>query len=181
MWSHLAGFFLEGNGSICYKKAACDLTPGPCCSLPLSARRARDTEEEEGERERNEMGWWAERWRSREEAGERCQDRGREQRREKTVGFFFLTSHLMKAGRHSGPVFTKRTRTTRSDVEAKRSLSCRVVQAAPDSCNEGEVVLKNHGNKISNMYEIDDKRTLIQRYVSKAGLTLKSSRTIPSI
>ena len=87
----------------------------------------------------------------------------------------------MKAGRHSGPVFTKRTRTTRSDVEAKRSLSCRVVQAAPDSCNEGEVVLKNHGNKISNMYEIDDKRTLIQRYVSKAGLTLKSSRTIPSI
>lgn len=45
VWSHLAGVFLEGNMSICCKKAACDLTPGPCCNLPLSARRARDMDQ----------------------------------------------------------------------------------------------------------------------------------------
>ncbi len=59
VWSHLAGLFLEGNESICYKKAACDLTPGPCCSLPLSARRARDIARLRG-REREggrEMKW----------------------------------------------------------------------------------------------------------------------------
>lgn len=55
---------MEGNKSICYKKAACDLAPGPCCSLPLSARRARDIRQlRRGERD--EIGWWAERWRNR--------------------------------------------------------------------------------------------------------------------
>lgn len=85
VWSHLAGVFLEGNKSICYKKAACDLTPGPCCSLPLSARRARDIarlrrREREGEREK----WNGMVGRKMEEQGgsERCQDRERERGRE---------------------------------------------------------------------------------------------------
>lgn len=57
VWSHLARVFLEGNKSICYKKAACDLAPGPCCSLPLSARRARDIRRlRRGEREMNKGG-----------------------------------------------------------------------------------------------------------------------------
>lgn len=78
VWSRLAGVFLEGNKSICYKKTACDLTPGPCCSLPLSARRARDIARLR-KRERTKMGWWAERWTGEEQRGgsERCQDRGR--------------------------------------------------------------------------------------------------------
>ena len=59
VWSHLAGVFLEGNTSICYKKAACDLTPGPHCSL--CARRVRDTGRERREkRERNKTGRWEE-------------------------------------------------------------------------------------------------------------------------
>ena len=57
VWSHLAGLFLEGNKSICYKKAACDLTPGPCCSLPLSARRARDIGRLTKRKREREMKW----------------------------------------------------------------------------------------------------------------------------
>lgn len=133
VWSHLAGFFLEGNWSICYKKAACDLTPGPCCSLPLSARRARDIEVEEGERE---MKW---------DGGQKDGGAGRRRGRDaKTEGensggrrLWFFTSHVMKVG----PCLPKGPEP--EDLMSRQSARCRVIQAAPVLCNEGEAVLKN--------------------------------------
>lgn len=74
--SCLAGAFLEGNKSICYKKAARDLTAGTCCSLPLSAKRARDIARL-GERERERERWNRVVGRRMNRGSERCQDRGR--------------------------------------------------------------------------------------------------------
>lgn len=59
---------MEGNKSICYKKAACDLTPGPCCSPQSLSARTGESHRPTVRKRRggNLMEWWVEGWKNKE-------------------------------------------------------------------------------------------------------------------